>query len=100
MVSVFYSSGLDAGNIASGPGFGKAKGGEPLAAGDLGQIFLFQLIAAEQQDRIGSKTACRKTRGNSDTSLAKLFNSQAVLEYSSAHSTVFFRDIKAEQIRL
>ena len=54
---------------------------------------MFQLLAAVEQDRISSKAACGKAGGDPDTSLPKLFDSQAIVEYSSTHSAIFFRDI-------
>lgn len=100
MVTIKDGGGLDTGSIAAGIGFGEGKGGIFVAAGNLGQVFLFQRIAAGNQNRIGAQGVGGIGGGNADATTPELLKGEDHVKTAAAETTVLLGDIEPEKVGL
>ena len=101
LVAVKDSGGLLAGGVGTGIGLGEAEGADPLAAGELGQVFHFLLLGAGLKDGGGAEAGVGgedDAGGGADA--AELLNGHAVHDVGAAGTAVLRGDGDAHQADL
>jgi hypothetical protein len=96
-VTVFDSGGVHEGDVRTMVRLGKCAGGEHLAFGHGGQVFLFLLISPVMHDDFRGERGQGDGAADGGIAAAQFFDDQNVLNGAEPLSGVFLREVNPQQ---